>query len=262
MDRRQLISQVRAAEELQRREIIRRCEIDPWFWLTAQTKTFDEQAREKGVEAYKPFPETAYLKLVLAILLGGEEAAIAAANADGSDEFKADAAYLVAQGHLSNPGKYKPEPHTAVPKSREMMISWIACGLLTWDAQFHERTRWVIQTKKEQTAEELLAYCKCLYAQQPDWMKDRYLLAGGKKDTEGGQQSKLLQLWGHKSRIIGLPQGADQVRQAHPSGILFDEACYIEDYEASLAAAGAACRRIISISSAKPGNYFEQVVAA
>jgi hypothetical protein len=260
----QLIEELRLKEELEQRKIAARCAKDPWFWLTECTKTFDEQAREKGVEEYKPFPKEAHhLRLVVAMLVAGEVAAIAAEEANkisgGDRKAAADAGYAVALQALET-GEHKPDPHTVIPKSREMMASWTIMGVLTWDAQFHQRSRWVVQSKTENTAYDLLSYTKCLYDQQPEWLRKRYALPKGKTDyRDSPEQSKLLHIWKNESRVIGLPQGPDQVRQAHPTGIFFDEACYIEGYEAGLASAANVCRRIISISSAKPGNLFAQI---
>jgi hypothetical protein len=147
-------------------------------------------------------------------------------------------------------------------KSREMMLSWLVAGYITWDCQFHEHTRWIIQSKSEDTASELLLYCKCLYSQQPEWLKKRYLLDGGKFDTVGGTQSKLLQLWANKSRIKGVPQGPDQIRSGHPTGVFFDEACFIEGFEAAYASAAQVTPKIIALSSAVPGGFFAQVFGA
>lgn len=225
MDRRQLISQVRAAEELERRKIIKRCEADPWHWLTLHTETFDTHAESKEVEVYKPFPQKSYLKTILEIFNDRKEKRI------------------------------------FVPKSREMMLSWLACGFITWSCQFKPHTQWVIQSKDEGTAGKLLKYCKCLYVRQPQWMKERYPLHGGKFDTDGGRQSLLLQLWQSESSIEGIPSGADKARQMHPSGFFFDEAAYIGEFEAAYASVDNVTPKIIAVSSAIPGGYFAQIAA-
>jgi hypothetical protein len=221
--RAQLIEQLRLKEELEQREIIRKCSEDAWYWLQNYTKTFDEHAAKKGVDVYKPFPDKDYLRVTLELFRNPENERIFAA------------------------------------KSREMMLSWLAAGYITWDCQFHERTRWIIQSKSEDTAAELLAYCKCLYSQQPEWLKKRFPLKGNKLETEGGVQSKLLQLWQNESRVKGVPQGPDQIRSGHPTGVFFDEACFIEGFEAAYASAAQVTPKIIAISSAVPGGFFAQV---
>lgn len=223
MDRRQLINQAKAAEEIERRKIIKRCEDDVWYWLTEWTETFDTHAESKDVEVYKPFPRKEYLEKVVRIFADRDEKRI------------------------------------FIPKSREMMLSWLACGFITHACQFKPHTQWVIQSKDEGTAGKLLKYCKCLYSRQPQWMKERYPLHGGKYDTESGRQSLLLQLWKSESSIEGIPSGADKARQMHPSGFFFDEAAYIGEFEAAYASVDNVTPKIIAVSSAIPGGFFAQV---
>jgi hypothetical protein len=198
VDRKTLISLAKRIEAEQNTKIIKRCSVDPWYWITEWTKTFDEQARDKGVEAYKPFPVDGYqLKVILSILIAGEPAADAAARtweSTHNDEDTANAAYEVALDAIQNPTKYPKEPHIAVPKSRTMMASWTVVAYMSWEGQFHERVRWVLQSKEERTAEDLLSYAKCLYSQQPAWMRERYPLTGGKGqiETEGAPYRRVL----------------------------------------------------------------------
>lgn len=224
MDRSRLISQVKAAEELRHREIVKKCQESPWYWMSTQTRTFDEQAKEKNEDPYKPFPDKSYVETIVNEL-----------NVPSGTDF--------------------------IPKSREMMLSWIVMALLTWQCQFIERTRWVVQSKDEDTAKGLLEYSKVLYEQQPEWLKRRYPLAGGKIDTTGGVQSNLLHLYANGSRVIGITSDPDKIRQGHPTGVFFDEAAHMVAFEAAYAAAINCTRRIIAVSSANPGNFFGQVCA-
>lgn len=220
-----LIEDFKLQQELEQRRILKQCIESPWYWLTNFTKTFDEHAQIKKVEVHKPFPDKSYLQAMLEIFMSEEDRIFCA-------------------------------------KSREMMLSWLVAGFITWQCQFFPRTRWVVQSKDEDTASELLSYCKCLYGQQPEWMRRKYPLQGGRIETDGGLQSKLLHLWQHESRVKGVPSGADKVRQAHPTGVFFDEACFIDEFEAAYASAGQVTPKVIAISSAVPGGYFAQVCGA
>jgi hypothetical protein len=222
LTRARLIEDLRLKQELEQREIIKKCKESPWYWLRNCTETFDEQAAEKQEEPYKPFPDKSYLPVMLDLL-----------NVPTGIQF--------------------------IPKSREMMASWFVMGYITWQCQFFPRRRWVVQSKDEDTAKGLLEYSKVLYRRQPEWMKKRFPLDGGKMDTDGGKQSNLLHLYANESRVIGITSDPDKIRQGHPTGVFFDEAAHMASFEAAYAAAINCTRRIIALSSAHPGGYFSQV---
>ena len=226
--RARLIEQLRLQEELEQRRIIAEIKNDPcfpWIWVSKYTKTFDEQAADKGLEPYRAFPDKEYIPVLFREL-----------NVPNRIDF--------------------------IPKSREMMASWLIMAKITAECQFFDRRRWVVQSKDEDTAKGLLEYAKTLYSQQPEWMKKRFPLKGGKIEVTGGEQSNLLHIYNNGSRVIGITSDPDKIRQGHPTGVFFDEACYMPAFEAAFAAAVNCARRIIAISSAKPGNLFEQVCNA
>lgn len=223
LSRKDLIAAARARQRNECEEAIEHCKKDCWYWLTTWTKTYDEHAESKGENVYKPFPDKTYLQAMLEIL------------------------------------KDPAHSRVFVAKSREMMLSWLVAGFITWECQFKPRTRWIIQSKDEDTASEIIGYCKNLYNQQPEWMRLKFPLAGGRLTTDGGMQSKLLHLYAHESRIKGVPSGAHKIRQAHPTGIFFDEAGFIDEFEAAYASGNNVTPKIIAISSAIPGGFFAQV---
>jgi len=65
--------------------------------------------------------------------------------------------------------------------------------------------------------------------------------------------------WVNESVIMGVPCGADQVRSYHPTGILYDQAAHLDEFEAALAAAEPVCTKIIAVSSVAPGAFWDRV---
>jgi hypothetical protein len=57
------------------------------------------------------------------------------------------------------------------------------------------------------------------------------------------------------SRIIGIPEGADQIRSYHPWGLLMDEAAFQPEAGDAYGAAVPVCQKIIVVSSAGPGWF-------
>ena len=54
-------------------------------------------------------------------------------------------------------------PRVFIPKSREMMTSWLVCGYIAWMCQWHPYIEWILQTEKEDKAKELVNCCHILY---------------------------------------------------------------------------------------------------
>jgi hypothetical protein len=68
--------------------------------------------------------------------------------------------------------------------------------------------------------------------------------------------------WANGSTLQGVPKGADQIRQYHPTLLIVDEAAHVDDFEASYAAADPVCGQIIAVSSAAPGWFGDIVTQA
>jgi len=65
--------------------------------------------------------------------------------------------------------------------------------------------------------------------------------------------------WANGSTLQGVPKGADQIRQYHPTVAIFDEAAHLDEFEAAYAAALPVCSRIIAVSSVAPGWFWQKV---
>ncbi len=225
MNKANLIERVAVREELVRRRHLRAMQegIDgipaPYYWTLNLTQTYDEHWKDKGLDS--PYQHFPE-KPYFPWLFG---------------------AFVKCR-------------RLFVPKSREMMISWAVMAYAVWHCQVVERTRVVVQCQKDEKAADLVGsepggYARTLYEQQPDWLRARFPLLGEIKQNR--------MAWANGSLIHGVPPGADQVRQYHPTIFLVDEAAYVEDFEGSYGAAIPVCQQIIAVSSAAPGYFFDVV---
>jgi hypothetical protein len=209
----------------------------PLYWLhyvmgddgsARGVRTFDEQYIEKGTEAFPRFP--------------------------GPEELP----YLPWMFNL-----FVREPRVFTPKSREMMASWSVMAFAVWFCQFFPRTRAVIQTQKEPKVVDLIkgkdspGYARTLYERQPMWLQRMFPLSRPMKD-----QSQTEMTWQNESVIKGVPMGADQIRQYHPTLVIFDEAAHLSEFKASYGSADLVASKIIAVSSAGPSWFGDVCVEA
>jgi hypothetical protein len=113
------------------------------------------------------------------------------------------------------------------------------------------------QSQKEDKAAELVDYAKTLYALQDDVLKRQFPLAKPLKE-----QASLRLEFANGSRIIGIPEGADQIRSYHPWGLLMDEAAFQPEAGEAYDAAVPVCKKIIVVSSAGPGWFADFLTEA
>lgn len=146
------------------------------------------------------------------------------------------------------------EPVLFIEKSRDMMISWLCVGYFTHAAMSNEEREVLFQSQKEDKAAELIDYAKTLYEQQDEPLKRRFPLSKPLKE-----QSALKLEFANGSRIIGIPEGADQIRSYHPWGLLMDEAAFQPEAGEAYDAAVPVCQKIIVVSSAGPGWFADFV---
>ena len=88
------------------------------FWLTKFTKTEDNHYLFKGTPPVAPFPEKQYFAVVLGYILNS--------------------------------------PRIFLPKSREMMTSWLVCGYIAWMCQWFSQIQWILQTVPSENSIRLL----------------------------------------------------------------------------------------------------------
>lgn len=146
------------------------------------------------------------------------------------------------------------QPLMLIEKSRDMMATWMAVTFYTWDTIFHSGRQNFFQSQTAKKTRELVKRAKFIYEHQPKIIKDvhKFKFALG-LDGAGELISDSL-----NSEIIGVPQGSDQVRQYHPSGIFTDETAFHSDAGSTFAAIKPAIQnggRYTGVSSAFPGWF-------
>lgn len=144
----------------------------------------------------------------------------------------------------------------AVEKSRQMMVTWLACAFSLWYTMFYPGRRTFIQSKKEHDANALVDRVKFIYERLPETMKSAH---------PANQPMSYLRLdFGKQSSIIqGLPQGDAQVRQYTASLIISDEAAFQDKAEEAYIAALPTLvggGKYIAISSPNFKEFFYRVV--
>jgi hypothetical protein len=178
------------------------------LWLTRFTETEDNHWMAKGTPPVAPFPAKQYFAVVLRYILDS--------------------------------------PRIFIPKSREMMTSWLVCGYIAWMCQWFPQILWILQTDKEDKVVELVDYCRILYQRQEPWMQERVKITGD-NTTE-------LRL-SNGSHIVGVPKGSNQVRLYHPYGYMMDEAAFLPEAQQCYDSVHPVAKQIIAVSSANPGWF-------
>lgn len=179
----------------------------PLLWLTKHTKTEDTHWMSKSSEFLAPFPRKEYLRVVMSYF-------------------------------LSETGLF-------LPKSREMMMSWLVCGFIAWECQWFP-VFWLAQTGKEDKVAELVQYVRTLVRNQPEWMRKRNPLV---------VDNELELTWAKGGRFLGIPKGVDQARIHHPKGYFQDESAFLPEAQQSFDAVRPVCRQIICVSSDEVGWF-------
>lgn len=155
-----------------------------------------------------------------------------------------------------------------IPKSRQMMVSWIFVALYLWDAQFHKARLIFFQSKKAEDADDLVKRAKFIYDHEPRFLK-RYIEDNkfyelkinpqhNGQHTEG--KMTFPQIY---SEIRGIPEGGDVIRMHTASGILEDEMAFQPEASAAYTAAKPTLSskgRFTGVSTAEDATFFEECV--
>jgi hypothetical protein len=147
------------------------------------------------------------------------------------------------------------EPVMFVEKSRDMMATWLAVALFTWDTIFHRARQNIFQSDDSTKTRELVERSMFIWKNQPEWLKAVHPAAF----SIGPAKAGIFTVPTLESEILGFPQGADQIRQYHPSGIFVDEAAFQPDAGAAFAAVKPAIQaggRYTAVSSANPSFFY------
>lgn len=141
-----------------------------------------------------------------------------------------------------------------IEKARDMTATWTVVALYTWDTLFHHGRQNIFQSEDASKTLDLVKRAKIIYDKQPKFLKDVYPAAF----TIGPAKSGILKIESLGSEILGFPEGADQIRQYHPTGVFSDEAAFQKSAGDSFAAIKPSVQnggRYTAVSSANPSWF-------
>lgn len=152
------------------------------------------------------------------------------------------------------------EQLVAIEKSRQLMVTWVACMIWLWMAKFQKNRLLFVQSKKEEDAANLVfntewtnSRISFIEYNLPEQLKSIVVPSYGKlffKDTA--------------SRIWGIPEGGDQIRSYTASGIFSDEAAFQPEFESAWKAANPSIKgggKMLIVSSAKNGAFMKRLIS-
>lgn len=145
-------------------------------------------------------------------------------------------------------------PLFAVEKSRDMMATWITVALYTWDTIFHQGRENIFQSENGKKTQDLVSRAYFMWQNQPKFLRDQHRADFSQGQNKAGR----LYLPTLDSEIFGLPQGSDQIRMYHPSGLYSDEAAFQDGAGDCFAAVKPSIQnggRYTAVSSANPSFF-------
>ena len=155
-----------------------------------------------------------------------------------------------------------------VPKSRQMMMSWIFTTLYLWDTQFHKAKLTFFQSKKSDDADDLIKRSKFVWDHEPKFLK-RYYEDGEFHELKCNPQHNGQHTQGKltfpqiNSEIRGIPEGGDIIRMHVASGILSDEMGFQPEAASAYTASKptiSSMGRFTGVSTAEDNTFFEDMV--
>ncbi len=204
------------------------CKSDPYYWLTTWCKTLD--VHDETGEPSKPFPEKEYIRILV--------------------------------------DKWIEEKVLFIPKSRQMMMSWLFVALYLWDTQFNEARFTAFQSKKQDDADALIKRLKHIWDNEPNflkryykkWVKWGYIDLQCNPQNRGGHIYAKFDLPQINSFVIGIPQWGDVIRSYTLSGMLSDESAFQPEMESAYTALKPTLSkqwRFTCVSTAEDNTWFE-----
>jgi hypothetical protein len=148
------------------------------------------------------------------------------------------------------------EQFVFVQKSRDMVATWTVVMCYTCDTLFHEGRQHIFQSEDAQKTSDLVKRAGIIYHNQPKFIRNIHKAY----KALGLSKAGTLQVPTLNSEIMGFPQGADQIRQYHPSGIFLDEAAYLVDAGNTFAAIKPAIQaggKFTAVSSANASWFWK-----
>lgn len=147
---------------------------------------------------------------------------------------------------------YLAEPVLFIEKSRTMMASWWAAGETVHYVMTHQPSKGIFWSQDEDRSIALLDYAKVLYGHQNAPFPEIFPL---KRPME--RQNTTTLEFADGGKLIALPgKDPDKIRSEHPSILVIDEACFIENGgEAFDIAISSRVPKVLVISSAAPSWF-------
>lgn len=158
-------------------------------------------------------------------------------------------------------------PRLVIPKSRQIMISWVMATFAVWCAWRRPLTEVLFQTKKEDDAFAMVSQgdkdplggrMSFIWNHLPGWLTDR--------NIKSGRGNKVGELVTDKaSRILAIPAGPTQVASHSPFLFMSDEAALQEDFEDTYYRIMPAVKgggRFVAASTANPSFMAELIKPA
>lgn len=144
------------------------------------------------------------------------------------------------------------EPFLFIEKSRSMMASWWAAAETVHYVMTHQPAKAIFWAQDEDRALSLLDYAWCLYEQQDAKLRGIFPLYRARE-----RQSYKQMEFKEGGLLTALPgKDPDKIRSEHPTIVVMDEACFIEQGgEAFDVAISSKVPRVLVISSAAPSWF-------
>lgn len=146
-------------------------------------------------------------------------------------------------------------PIVYLEKSRTMMMTWLSAGWAAHEGFTKPHTGVVFHSKDEDRAVHCVHCIKVLWRESHPHLKDTWKL---RRPYEKQPYNKFELANG--SRFLAIVGDPDKIRYAHPTYVVIDEGAFLEDFHASFdTAAATRCLKIIALSSASPGGFYETI---
>jgi len=212
--------------------IYERCKRDPYYWMVNFAYTLNEhdglEESTKDNDGIENFPDMPYIEEIVRVWLN--------------------------------------EPKLLVPKSRQMMCSWVFVALYLWWAMFYPGKRIAFQSKKKEDADSMIKRAKFIYDHQPKFLKRNPInptMRGRDIFARINFPGKNTFVPDHNSYLEAIGQGPDQTRGKTYSGFFCDEMAFQDEAQTTYISLMPTLDRgakFTGISSAAAETFFKKLV--
>jgi hypothetical protein len=175
---------------------------DVWTWLSACVTTVDEL---DPVSPIKRFPTS--VCPICARYVGGAESTCSGCGGPTSP--------LTYLRDIARQWQSARPPLLLIPKARRMRLTWCLVACHTWLALHRPHANVFFVSSKEEKSGELIERARGILARLPAW-------GGGGSVVESRASPPLIKL-DNGAMLMGVAEGADQLRQYTATAILADE---------------------------------------